>query len=61
MSVPVHNDQKIIISNSQELEEGEISDSNINKQDILNLIVYFSSLLTISINLLGSKQEGFAK
>ena len=30
---------QIKLTNLNELEEGEISDSNLNKQDILNLIV----------------------
>ena len=31
--------ENLIKSNNSDLEEGELSDSNINKQDILKLIV----------------------
>jgi hypothetical protein len=33
------------ISKFNELEEGEISDTNINKQDILKLIVFITIIL----------------
>ncbi len=38
MSMSFSN-EKINLNNLNELEEGEISDSNLNKQDILKLIV----------------------
>lgn len=37
-----NKDQFNLSSNAPELEEGEISDSNLNKQEILKLIVSYN-------------------
>ncbi len=38
------NNEQLNLSNYNELEEGEIFDSNINKQEIIKLIVFKKSL-----------------